>query len=89
MDDLTWRRIDAVSRISVQRCIIRFVLILVVSSFSSDFITSFWLFSLLSAVICGAYGASASEKLFGPSLNHWDEALVFLFLSQVVYRFVG
>lgn len=35
------------------------------------------------------YGVSASEKLFGPSLNHWDEALVFLLMSQLTHRLTG
>ena len=89
MNGISWSHIDPASRVCVLRCVLRLVLVLGLSVFSTDFVAAFWLFSLLSAIICGLYGASVSEKLFAPSLNHWDEAFVFLLISQLTHRLAG
>lgn len=83
-----WNGIDSASRRSVQRFLIKFLLIFLVSvaltrtqyGFAKPFTTLILLSGLLSCAIALFHRYS----LYAPVLNHWDEALMFFLLFYIV-----
>lgn len=85
MNDRIWSHLDPATRQTVHRSVLRLAVVLVLAGVSEDFIAAFWLFALVTAVICGLQALMRGEKLFAPSLNHWDEAFVFLLVGHTAY----
>lgn len=88
MNDRIWSHIDTATRHTVHRSVLRLAVILVLAGVSNEFITAFWFFALVTSIICALQALARNEKFFAPSLNHWDEALVFLFLGHMAYMLV-
>ena len=83
MKDPIGRHFDQVSRHTVFRGGGRLLIVVIFAGLSRDFPTAFWLFALVTSVICSMQALQHREQWFGPSFNRWDEALFFLFVALV------
>jgi ABC-type microcin C transport system permease subunit YejB len=85
MNEQIWSRLDPATRHTIHRSVLRLAVVIVLAGVSKEFMSAFWLFALATSVICGIQALARSEKFFAASLNHWDEALVFLFFGHTAY----
>lgn len=85
MNDQIWSHLDPATRQAVYRSVLRLAVVIVLAGVSKEFMSAFWLFALATSVICALQALARGEMLFAPSLNHWDEAFVFLFLGHAAY----
>jgi len=67
------------------RILFRLVLLIALATFGGQgFGRTFAALLALSAVFCVVAGAMRREAIFGPTLTHWDEAVVYALADHVV-----
>ena len=66
------------------RILLRFILLIAFATLGSQgFGQTFAALLALSAVFCVVTGAIRREAIFGPTLTHWDEAMVYALADHV------
>ena len=67
------------------RILLRFALLIAFATLGSQgFGRTFAALLALAAVFCVVTGAMRREAIFGPTLTHWDEAVVYALADHVV-----
>ncbi|WP_298242481.1 hypothetical protein [uncultured Bradyrhizobium sp.] len=71
---------------AITRFAVRVVLLVVFAAFGSvGFGRSLAVLLWMSIILCALAGLVRREPLFGPALNHWDEAVAFGALFALVH----